>query len=136
MQTNYESMVVLRPTLSDEEINASLGKIREIIEKNGGAVLQAENWGKRKLAYEVKREKKGIYLLFRFQANGKLVAELEHQYRLIEAILKFITVRLEGPMPPAATSGKAEGKKPAPAEVAVEASDDLAESPPGVAKES
>jgi len=133
MQTNYESMVVLRPTLSDEEINASLGKIREIIEKNGGAVLQAENWGKRKLAYEVKREKKGIFLLFRFQANGKLVAELEHQYRLIEAILKFITVRLEGPMPPVSTSGKTEDKKPATAEAAVEASGALAESPPGMA---
>lgn len=108
---NYESIVIVRSTLSEEEINAVLAKIREIIEKAGGTVLQAEGWGKRRLAYEIKREKKGAYLLFRFQADGKLIAQLEHQYRLDETILKFITVRLEGPLPTMPASGQAAEKK-------------------------
>jgi small subunit ribosomal protein S6 len=136
MRINYESMVVLRSTLSDEQINAVLGKIREMIEKIGGAVLQAENWGKRKLAYEVQSEKRGTFLLFRFQADGKQIAELERQYRLDEAVLKFITVRLEGPLPPGTPSGKAGDRKSAHEGATVETSDDLAAAPPGTAKES
>ena len=109
---NYESVVIVRSTLSEEEINAVLAKIREMIEKAGGTVLQAEGWGKRRLAYEIQREKKGAYLLFRFQADGKLIAQLEHQYRLDETILKFITVRLEGPLSTTPGSGQAADKKP------------------------
>lgn len=108
---NYESMVIVRSTLSEEEINAVLSKIREIIEKAGGTVLQAESWGRRRLAYEIQGEKKGAYLLFRFQADGKLIAQLEHQYRLDEAILKFITVRLEGPLSTTPALGQAGDKK-------------------------
>ncbi len=108
---NYESMVIVRSALSEEEINAILGKIREIIEKAGGTVFQAENWGRRRLAYEIQGEKKGAYLLFRFQADGKLIAQLEHQYRLDEAILKFLTVRLEGPVSTTPASGQAGDKK-------------------------
>src|SRR6266446_9103747 len=108
---NYESVVIVRSTLSEEEINAVLAKIREMIEKAGGTVLQAEGWGKRRLAYEIQREKKGAYLLFRFQADGKLIAQLEHQYRLDETILKFITVRLEGPLSTTPASGQTVDKK-------------------------
>ena len=108
---NYESMVIVRSTLSEEEINAALGKIREMIEKTGGTVLQSENWGKRRLAYEIKGEKKGAYLLFRFRTDGKLISQLEHQYRLDESILKFITVRLEGPLPTTPAPGQAGDKK-------------------------
>lgn len=108
---NYESMVIVRATLSEEEINAALGKIREMIEKAGGTVLQTESWGKRRLAYEIQREKKGAYLLLRFQAEGKLIAQLEHQYRLDETILKFLTVRLEGPLSTTLASGQAGDKK-------------------------
>jgi len=108
---NYESIVIVRTTLSEEEINAVLAKIREMIGKAGATVFQAENWGKRRLAYEVHGEKKGTYLLFRFQADGKLIAELEHQYRLDETILKFLTVRLEGPLTTTPASGQVGDKK-------------------------
>ena len=117
---NYESIVIVRSTLSEEEINAVLAKIREMIEKAGGTVLQAEGWGKRRLAYEVQREKKGAYLLFRFKAEGKLIAQLEHQYRLDETILKFITVKLEGPLPTTPASGQAVDKKPVPEKTTLE----------------
>jgi len=102
---NYESLVIVRSTLSDEETKAILGKIKEMIEKTGGTVLQAESWGRRKLAYEIQREKKGTYLLFRFQSDGKLIAPLENLCRLEESILKFLTVRLEKPAAPSAVEG-------------------------------
>jgi small subunit ribosomal protein S6 len=110
---NYESMVIVRSTLSEEEGSAVLGKIKEMVEKLGGTILQAENWGKKRLAYEIEGEKKGIYLLFRFQAEGKLISQLEHQYRLDETILKFITVRLDRPLPAASSAGQAGDKKSA-----------------------
>ena len=100
---NYESMVIVKSTLSEEENTAALNKIKDLIEKLGGTILQSENWGKRRLAYEVDGEKKGTFFLFRFKAEGKLISSLEHQYRLDETILKFITVRMEGPLPPPTT---------------------------------
>ena len=119
---NYESMVIMKSTLTEEEGNAALGKIKEMIEKIGGTVLQSENWGKRRLAYEVQGEKKGMYLLFRFRADGKVISPLEHQYRLDETILKFITVRLEAPLPatPATPAAEQTGdKKSAPEKTAL-----------------
>ena len=127
---NYESLVIVRATLSEEEISAVLGKIREMIEKLGGTVLQAEGWGRRKLSYEIQGQKKGAYLLFRFQMDGKLIAPLEHQYRLEESILKFLTVRLERSVPwvPAAALG---GDKRS-----VHERTTLEETPPSMLKES
>jgi len=68
-------------------------KMKTMIEKSGGALLQAENWGKRKLAYEVEKEKKGTYVVFRFNGDGKIINALEHNYRMEDAIIKFLTVK-------------------------------------------
>lgn len=91
--TTYETIFIVRPTLSDEEVNKIIEKIRGMIEKKGGKVLSTENWGKKKLAYGVKKEKKGTYLLFRFKGDGKLVAELERQGLIDDALIKFLTVK-------------------------------------------
>lgn len=91
--TTYETIFIIRPTLSDEEVNKIIEKIRGMIEKKGGKVLAIENWGKKKLAYGVKKEKKGTYLLFRFKGDGKLVAELERQCLIDDALIKFLTVK-------------------------------------------
>ena len=91
--TTYESIFIVRPTLSDEEVNKIIEKIRGMLEKKGGKVLSTENWGKKKLAYGVKKEKKGTYLLFRFKGDGKLVAELERQCLIDDALIKFLTVK-------------------------------------------
>jgi len=91
--TTYETIFIVRPTLSDEEVNKIIEKIRGMIEKKGGKVLSTENWGKKKLAYGVKKEKKGTYLLFRFTGDGKLVAELERQCLIDDALIKFLTVK-------------------------------------------
>ncbi|MBI3811167.1 MAG: 30S ribosomal protein S6 [Nitrospirae bacterium] len=92
MQT-YETIFIIRPNLTDEEVTKVVEKMKAVVVKSGGAILQAENWGKRKLAYEVEREKKGTYVIFRFSGDGKIINDLEHTYRMEDGIIKFLTVK-------------------------------------------
>ncbi len=91
----YESLFILRPSLPDEDIQRALDKVRTTVEKAGATIEHLENWGKKKLAYEVKREKKGVYVQLQFHGNGTAVAELERLFRLEDAVVKFLTVKLE-----------------------------------------
>jgi small subunit ribosomal protein S6 len=95
----YESIVILRPSLADEDIQKTLDKVKSTLEKSGGTIERLENWGKKKLAYEVKREKKGVYVQLNFHGSGVAVTELERFFRLEDAIMKFLTVKLEAPKP-------------------------------------
>jgi small subunit ribosomal protein S6 len=92
MQT-YESIFIIRPNLTEEEVTKVVEKMKSMVEKSGGTLLQSENWGKRKLAYEVEKEKKGTYVVFRFNGDGKIINALEHNYRMEDAIIKFLTVK-------------------------------------------
>jgi small subunit ribosomal protein S6 len=89
----FETVFIVRPNLSDDEVAKMTEKVKGLIEKHGGALLRSENWGKKKLAYEIKKEKKGTYVLLWFQGDGKLVSELERTYRIEDGVIKFITVR-------------------------------------------
>ncbi len=91
----YESVIITKPTLTDEEIEAILEKVRTIIESKGGELVSSDNWGKKKLAYEVGKERKGIYLFVHFKGPGDTVAELERTYRFSEQIIKFMNIRIE-----------------------------------------
>ncbi len=91
----YESIFIIRPSLSDEETQKLVEKMKGVVEKHGGTVLKTETWGRKKLAYEVKRERKGTYAYMTFQAGGATVSELERAYRLEDSVIKFLTVRLE-----------------------------------------
>ncbi len=90
--TVYETICIVKTSVSDDELSSLITKIRGVIEKQGGDVLKVENWGKKKLAYEVRKEKKGTYVLQRFRGPGSVVAELERQYRVEDTIIKFLTV--------------------------------------------
>ncbi len=92
----YETIIILKPTLSDEEIGTTVNKIKEIIVKEGGEVIEIENWGKRKLVYDVKKQKKGNYILLRYKGKGTIVSELERHCRLEDAVIRFLTVKLKG----------------------------------------
>ena len=91
----YESIFILRPSLSEEETARMVDKMTGILEKAGGTLVKMENWGKKKMSYETGRERKGTYVYLNFEAAGKTVQELERSYRLEDAILKFLTVRLQ-----------------------------------------
>jgi small subunit ribosomal protein S6 len=99
----YESIFIVRPSLSDEDTSKLIDKLKGVVEKSG-TVLKLENWGKKKLAYEVKRERKGTFVYLNFQSKGDLISELERSYRLEDSVIKFLTVRMEQPSVPATTS--------------------------------
>ncbi|MBI5193509.1 MAG: 30S ribosomal protein S6 [Nitrospirae bacterium] len=89
----YESIFIVKPSISDDDVTKTVTKLEGII-KQGGEYLTTENWGKKKLAYEVNKEKKGLYLLFRFRGKGTLVDELERNYRFDDNVIKFMTIQL------------------------------------------
>ncbi|WP_455377699.1 30S ribosomal protein S6 [Petrachloros mirabilis] len=91
----YESLFIIRPSITDEETNALIEKMKAVAEKTGAQFLKAENWGRKKLAYEVRRERKGTYVYFYFKAPNNTVSELERAYRLEDNIIKFLSVHLE-----------------------------------------
>lgn len=96
----YESLFIIRPSIPDEESNALIDKMKGVAERAGAQFIKHENWGKKKLAYEVRRERKGTYAYFYFKAPNNTVGELEHAYRLEDNIIKFLTVHLEKELVP------------------------------------
>ena len=91
----YESIFILRSSVSEEEASAVQAKMREALEKHGASIIKTENWGKKKLAYEISHDRRGTYTFLQFEANGNVVSELERLYRLEDSILKFLTVRID-----------------------------------------
>ena len=96
----YESIFIVRPSLPDEDTQKLIEKMKGVLEKSGGALLRADNWGKKKLAYEVRRERKGVFVYFYFRSEGNVIEELERSYRLEDSVIKFLTVRLDHEPPP------------------------------------
>jgi small subunit ribosomal protein S6 len=105
----YESLFIIRPSLNDEETSTLVEKIKGVVEKNGATLVKAENWGRKKLAYEIKRERKGTYVYLFFKGPGQVIGELERSYRLEDSIIKFLTVRLESEPVPRRGATEAQG---------------------------
>lgn len=91
----YESIFILRSSLSEEEAAGVQEKMKGSLEKLGGSIIKAENWGKKKLAYEIKHDRRGTFTLLQFEASGNVVSELERLYRLEDSVLKFLTVKVD-----------------------------------------
>lgn len=88
----YESVVIVKPNLNDDEIGRVTEKLKQLVERSGGAVTKTESWGKKKLGYEIGNDKKGSYILVEFTGPGPVVANLERDARIEEGILKIMTV--------------------------------------------
>ena len=91
----YESAVLINAALDDEQIEAIIARIKEAIVNNGGEISEVENWGRKRLAYMVKKSKIGYYVIFRFNAPSTIISKLERFYTLDEYILRFLTIRLD-----------------------------------------
>lgn len=91
----YETFFIVDPELTEEAYTIVGDKLKGIVETNGGTVLTYVSWGKKKLAYPVKKRTQGHYILTEYAGGPELVAELERNMRLDERVLKFITVKLE-----------------------------------------
>ena len=89
----YETIAITRADYPDEEIQGIIDRYRTVIEGQKGLVVKIEKWGKRKLAYEIKKVSKGFYLLFDFAGQADVVDELERNFKIDDRILKFMTVK-------------------------------------------
>jgi len=92
---NYEIMFIVNPNAQDEEIDKINGQIETIITSGGGKIDKIEKMGKRRLAYEVDRQREGHYVLFVMSANGEIIKECERRLRVMDAVIKYITVRVD-----------------------------------------
>jgi small subunit ribosomal protein S6 len=90
----YESAVLINAALEDEQIQSIIDHIKEIIVGSGGEIIEIEDWGRKRLAYVVKKSKIGYYAIFRFNAPPDINSKLERYYILDESILRFLTVSL------------------------------------------
>jgi small subunit ribosomal protein S6 len=90
----YESTVLINAALDDQQIELILSRIKDFITNNGGQIRDVENWGRKRLAYTVEKNKIGYYVIYRFDAPGDIVAKLERTYSLDEQILRYITLKL------------------------------------------
>ena len=91
----YETFFIVDPELAEEAYTLAGEKLKGIVNVNGGTVLNYVSWGKKKLAYPVKKRTQGLYILMEYAGGAELVAELERNMRLDERVLKFITVKLD-----------------------------------------
>ncbi|HOK22415.1 MAG TPA: 30S ribosomal protein S6 [Candidatus Hydrothermia bacterium] len=89
---NYEMMVIIDPTLQDEERDGLIEKLKSIIEKNG-KVTSMEVWGKREMAYEINKNKEGFYVLFNFEAEPQSISKLKQEVRMNKSYLRELIVR-------------------------------------------
>ncbi len=94
IMNQYESIIIVNPNLDEEALKALEEKFTGLINENG-KVESVEHMGKKKLAYEIKKQAEGTYLLFNFEAKPDSIKELERVYRITDDIMKFIVVRKE-----------------------------------------
>ena len=92
---NYETVFILTPVLSDDQMKDAVGKFKKILTDGGAKIINDENWGLKKLAYPIQHKKTGFYQLFEFQAEATLIDHLETEYRRDEKIMRFLTTSLD-----------------------------------------
>lgn len=95
MQTRYETVFILTPVLSDDQVKEAVSKFESYLKTNGGTIVHQENWGLRKLAYPIQKKTTGFYHLLEFEAPGDMVGKLEVEFKRDERVLRFLTVKME-----------------------------------------
>jgi small subunit ribosomal protein S6 len=91
----YETIFIASPTLTDEQSDELVKQYEGIIAEQGGELLKTDKWGRKKLAYEVQKFSEGYYTLFEMNAGPTLIAELERRFRNNDAVIKYLSVRMD-----------------------------------------
>lgn len=95
MTKQYETVFILTPVLSQEQMSEAVDKFRKILTDNGAIVVHENNWGLKKLAYPIQKKNTGFYYLIEFKAAGEIISKLELEYKRDERVLRFLTVGLD-----------------------------------------
>jgi small subunit ribosomal protein S6 len=113
----YEIIVILDPALGDDGVEAAVVAAKTVLTKAGGEVADMQKWGKKRLAYDIKKRREGHYVYFRAQAPGKAVADLERHLKIAEPVLKYLTVLVQTPRRKAIKASAPAAAEAVPAEV-------------------
>ena len=95
MNRTYELMFIVRPDMTDEDLDKLISTLQSVVPTSGGNVVKVEKMGKRRLAYTVRRFNDGIYVLMIVEGGGPVIHELERRLRVTEPVIKFLTVRVD-----------------------------------------
>ena len=95
MNRTYELMFIVRPDMTDEDLDKLVATLESVVPASGGSVKSVERMGKRRLAYMVRRFHEGIYVLLTVEGGGAVIHELERRLRVTEPVIKFLTVRID-----------------------------------------
>mgnify|MGYP001307216342 CR=1 FL=1 len=92
---NYETVLILNPVLSDEQVRESIDKFKQLLSSNKAELISDELWGLKKMKYSIQNKKTGFYVLFEFKAIPSLISSLEIDLKRDERIMRFLTVKLD-----------------------------------------
>ncbi len=99
MSQSYEMMYILRPDLTEDQVQETINKYKDFLSEQGAEDIQIQNRGKRRLAYPIKKLQDGIYILMNYRANGKQVAPLERAMRLSDEVIRYLTLTVKDEQP-------------------------------------
>lgn len=93
--TNYETVIIFSPILSDEDVKKEVGKFTKLVTDGGASILEERHWGLKQLAYPIQGKSNGIYYIMEFSGPTELVNKLEIEYKRDENIIRWLTTRLD-----------------------------------------
>ena len=105
-QLYYETMYILRPDIAEDEVTNHIDKYNKLLEEVGGKILDSQMRGKRRLAYQIAKHREGIYVQLSHQGDGQHIFKIEKAMRLSEDVIRYMTVKQEGPLPTPRPSNK------------------------------
>ena len=105
-QIYYETMYILRPDIAEDEVTSHIDKYNKLLEESGGKILDSQMRGKRRLAYQIAKHREGIYVQLSHQGDGQHIFKIEKAMRLSEDVIRYLTVKQEGPLPTPRSSNK------------------------------
>ena len=105
-QSYYETMYILRPDIAEDEVKNHIDKYNKLLEEFGGTILDSQMRGKRRLAYQIAKHREGIYVQLSHQGDGQHIFKIEKTMRLSEDVIRYMTVKQEGPLPTPRPSNK------------------------------
>ena len=109
-QPYYETMYILRPDIAEDEVSNHIDNYNKLLEEFGGTILDSQMRGKRRLAYQIAKHREGIYVQLSHQGNGQHIFKIEKSMRLSEDVIRYMTVKQDGPSPTPRTSNKSKSE--------------------------
>ena len=92
---NYEIIFIVRPDATEEDVDKLISQMEGVVTGTGGKIEKIEKLGRRRLAYRVAKQREGIYILFRLQGSGDTVKEFERRLKVLDTVIKYMTVRID-----------------------------------------